>query len=155
MTANRFIYETSLGYILLEEKDNKITKVHKLKENNISDLTEETELLKKTIKEIREFLDGDRKEFDVPILMEGTEFQKSVWKELQNIPYGETRTYKEIAAAIGNEKASRAVGMANNRNPIMLLIPCHRVIGSKGKSVGFGAGIDVHEKLLDLEKANK
>lgn len=105
--------------------------------------------------EILEFLDGKRKEFTFDIEPEGTDFQKKVWKALRDIPYGETRTYKDIAIAIGNEKACRAVGLANNRNPIVFAIPCHRVIGSNGKLVGFGGGLDVKQQLLNLEKCKK
>ncbi len=104
--------------------------------------------------EILEYLEGKRKAFTFEIEPKGTEFQKKAWAALRDIPYGETRTYKEIAKAVGNEKACRAVGLANNRNPIVLAIPCHRVIGSNGKLVGFGGGLDVKEKLLNLEKEN-
>jgi len=82
----------------------------------------------------------------------GTVFQKQVWKALLEIPYGETRSYKQIAEAIGNPKAVRAVGMANNRNPLLIVVPCHRVIGANGKLVGYGAGLDKKEFLLRLEK---
>ncbi|WP_297377471.1 methylated-DNA--[protein]-cysteine S-methyltransferase [uncultured Helcococcus sp.] len=103
-------------------------------------------------KEIIEYLNGERISFDFPYELEGTDFQKKVWKELARIPYGETRTYKEIASAIGNKNASRAVGMANNKNPIMIVVPCHRVIGGNGKLVGYAGGIDMKKDLLDLEQ---
>ena len=102
-----------------------------------------------------EYLDGKRKEFDFPYKMIGTEFQKKVWHALTKIPYGETRTYKEIATAVGNPKASRAVGMANNRNPIFIVVPCHRVIGANGKLVGYAGGLDMKDALLSLEKSHK
>lgn len=102
--------------------------------------------------EIMEYLNGDRISFDFPYELEGTDFQKKVWKELTRIPYGETRTYKDIARAIGNKNASRAVGMANNKNPIMIVVPCHRVIGVNGKLVGYAGGIDMKKDLLDLEE---
>lgn len=86
--------------------------------------------------------------------MEGTSFQRGVWKALEAIPYGETRSYREIAERIGQPKAYRAVGMANNKNPIAVFVPCHRVIGSNGKLVGYAGGLDVKEKLLGLEKQN-
>lgn len=105
--------------------------------------------------ELDEYLLGKRKRFDVPIIYEGTPFQKQVWTELLNIPYGETRSYKEIAAAIGNPKGVRAVGMANNKNKLMVLIPCHRVIGANGALVGYAGGIELKEKLLKLERDNK
>ena len=90
-------------------------------------------------------------EFDLPLLKDGTDFQISVWNELLKIPYGETRSYKDIAVAINNEKAVRAVGMANNRNKISIFIPCHRVIGSNKKLVGYGGGLEIKEFLLNLE----
>lgn len=90
--------------------------------------------------------------FDLPLDARGTEFQKKVWNELLRIPYGETKSYKDIAVAIGNEKACRAIGMANNKNPIPIIIPCHRVIGSNGKLVGYAGGLNVKEKLLNIEK---
>lgn len=103
-------------------------------------------------KEIAEYLNGRRKKFTLPLDLNGTDFQRRVWNELVNIPYGETRTYKEIAKAIGNPKATRAVGGALNRNPVLLVVPCHRVIGSNGKLVGFGGGLELKERLLELER---
>lgn len=105
--------------------------------------------------EILKYLDGDLKKFTVPFSFKGTPFQVKVWKELLNIPYGETRTYKEMANSIGSPKGYRAVGGALNKNPISIIVPCHRVIGSSGKLVGFGGGLDIKEKLLQLEKQNK
>ncbi len=114
-----------------------------------------TELSDKTFSQLMEYFEGTRTQFDLPILMEGTEFQKKVWKALQTIPYGETRNYKEIAVMAGNEKAARAVGMANNKNPISIIVPCHRVIGANGTMVGYGGGLDVKKRLLALEQAHK
>ena len=94
---------------------------------------------------------GERKKFDLPLNPKGTDFQKQVWKILCEIPYGETRSYKQIAEAIGNPKAVRAVGMANHRNPLLIVVPCHRVIGADGKLVEYGAGLDKKEFLLQLE----
>ena len=90
----------------------------------------------------------------MPTAPSGTEFQQKVWKALKDIPYGKTKSYKDIAAAVGNEKACRAVGMANNRNPISIIIPCHRVIGKNGKLVGYGGGLEIKEYLLKLESDN-
>lgn len=104
--------------------------------------------------EVMEYLSGKRKAFDFKFELDGTAFQKQVWEELTHIPYGETRTYKEIAIAIKNPKASRAVGMANNKNPILIVIPCHRVIGSDGKLTGYAGGLDMKKVLLDLELRN-
>ena len=112
----------------------------------------ETVLIKKANKQLQEYFSGKRKIFDLPLAPTGTEFQQKVWSSLRKIPYGTTNSYKEIAESIGNIKASRAVGMANNKNPILILIPCHRVIGTNGKLVGYAGGIDVKEKLLKIEK---
>ncbi len=102
--------------------------------------------------QILEYLTGIRSSFDIEIDLSGsTPFQKSVLEELCKIPYGETRSYKEIATAIGAPKASRAVGMANNRNPIHIIIPCHRVIGARGALIGYAAGLNIKESLLRLE----
>lgn len=105
--------------------------------------------------QIQEYLLGKRKAFNLPLEMEGTPFQRKVWQTLCSIPYGETRTYKEIAIQIGNEKACRAVGMANHKNPIGIIVPCHRVIGANKKLVGYAGGLDKKEFLLKLEKKNK
>ena len=100
---------------------------------------------------LKEYLEGKRKEFDIEINPKGTDFQKMVWKELLKIPYGETRSYKDIAARVNNPKGSRAVGMANNKNPIPIIIPCHRVIGSNGNLTGYAGGVNIKEKLLRIE----
>ena len=113
----------------------------------------ETPFIKKTAVQLKEYFAGRRKTFDVPLVLHGTKFQVSVWKALQAIPYGETRTYREIAVLTGNPKACRAVGMANNRNPIALIVPCHRVIGSNGSLTGYADGLDTKEYLLKLEGA--
>lgn len=109
-------------------------------------------LLQWTRRELEEYFQGKRKEFSVPLKPDGTEFQKKVWKALTEIPYGETRTYGEVAAAVGNDKASRAVGMANHCNPIPVIIPCHRVIGKNGKLTGYAGGLEKKTALLDLER---
>lgn len=102
--------------------------------------------------QISEYLEGRRREFDFPYLLRGTEFQQKVWRALCAIPYGETRTYGEIAAAVGNPRAARAVGMANHENKILIAVPCHRVIGADGSLVGYGSGLDMKQALLRLEK---
>lgn len=112
-------------------------------------------LLAECVGELREYFAENRRDFDLPLEPKGTKFQKSVWDALRKIPYGETKTYKEIAESIGNEKASRAVGMACRSNPIVILIPCHRVIGADGKLTGFAGGIDVKLRLLGLEAGDK
>lgn len=102
-------------------------------------------------RQLREYFAGERREFDLPLQLGGTEFQVSVLKALQEIPYGETTSYGEIAKRIGRPKAVRAVGAANGRNPIPIVVPCHRVIGSTGDLTGFGGGLDTKEALLRLE----
>ena len=115
---------------------------------------EPNELILKAVQELDEYFSGSRRSFDLPLSPQGTEFQRRVWKALCGIPYGETRTYGEIAAAVGNGKTCRAVGMANNRNPIAILIPCHRVIGADGKLTGYAGGLQTKEFLLCLEHKN-
>lgn len=111
-----------------------------------------TSLTDMTFQQITEYLNGQRREFDFPYRLRGTEFQQKVWRALCAIPYGETRTYGEIAAAVGNPRAARAVGMANHENKILIAVPCHRVIGADGSLVGYGSGLDMKQALLRLEK---
>jgi len=112
----------------------------------------ETPLIKKAAAQLQEYFDGKRTEFDLPLTLSGTDFQMAAWEALRAIPYGETRSYKDQATAIGNVKACRAVGMANNRNPISIIVPCHRVVGHNGKLVGYGGGLSTKEYLLELER---
>ena len=108
---------------------------------------------KNEINQLLEYFNGKRKDFDLNLDIEGTDFRKKVWKELTKIPYGEVRSYKDIAIAIGNEKAVRAIGQANKANSIPIVIPCHRVIGKNNKLVGYaGNHTDVQEKLIELER---
>ncbi len=102
-------------------------------------------------KQLCEYFAGKRKKFDLPLAADGTKFQKKVWATLSRIPYGETKSYGDVARAIGNSKAARAVGGANNRNPIAIIVPCHRVIGANGDLTGFGGGLSVKQKLLAHE----
>jgi methylated-DNA-[protein]-cysteine S-methyltransferase len=103
--------------------------------------------------QLNEYFAGTRKEFDVPLDIEGTDFQKKVWNELQKIPYGKTISYKTLSEKLGDVKAIRAVGKANGQNPVAIIIPCHRVIGANGNLVGYAGGLDIKEKLLHLEGA--
>jgi len=104
------------------------------------------------LRQLDEYFKGRRRKFKLPLLLEGTDFQKAVWRQLKKIPFGQTASYGDVARAIGRPGAFRAVGNANNKNPIPLIIPCHRVIGSDGKLVGFGGGIWRKQWLLDHEK---
>lgn len=142
---------TKIGNIaIIEEKDRIVAiEINKKIEEDV--VQKETPLLKETEKQLLEYLEGKRKTFDVPLNPKGTKFMKEVWTALQEIPYGEVRTYGQIAQKVGNPKAARAVGMANHRNPIPIIIPCHRVIGSNGKLIGYALGMDRKEVLLKLE----
>jgi O-6-methylguanine DNA methyltransferase len=104
-------------------------------------------------RELEEYFAGHRREFSFPLDLRGTEFQLACWRALREIPYGETRTYADIARAVGKPTGFRAVGMANNRNPVAIVVPCHRVIASDGTLCGYGGGLDVKRKLLELEGA--
>ena len=110
-------------------------------------------LMQPYIRELEEYFSGKRREFTFPLDLHGTDFQLSCWRALQSIPYGETRSYADIARAVGKPAAFRAVGMANNRNPVAIIVPCHRVIASDGALCGYGGGLDVKRKLLELEGA--
>lgn len=146
------IYPFPFGFLQIGYEDNKVIFLDKL--DTAVNYGTKNKLTDTVYKEITEYLEGNRKDFSFPYFLKGTEFQKKVWNELCRIPYGETRSYKDIAVAIGNPKAVRAVGMANNRNPMMLAVPCHRVVGSNGKMVGYAGGISMKEYLLALEKRN-
>lgn len=156
-----FIYECfPLGHMAIGEQNNAISHILFSDREDLTRILpsgyimEETSLIQQAKKQLYEYLNGVRIDFDLPLLPEGTVFQKKVWDALLEIPYGETRSYKEIGERIGSPKGSRAVGLANNRNPISIMIPCHRVIGSNGKLVGYGGGLENKEKLLTLEKRN-
>ncbi|HZK01541.1 MAG TPA: methylated-DNA--[protein]-cysteine S-methyltransferase [Anaerovoracaceae bacterium] len=153
---NVYYYETKIGLIGIAEKEDAITDIFFGEDDAPKDSGEmimnETELIKTAAGQIDEFLNGTLKDFDLPLCTEGTEFQKSAWEALCTIPYGEVRSYKQMAEQVGNPKACRAIGMANNRNPIAIVIPCHRVIGSNGKLVGYGGGLHIKKQLLELEK---
>jgi len=122
----------------------------------LAELIEEVShpILLNTQQQLIEYFSGQRKVFDIPLDFEGTDFQKKVWSALLTIPYGETRSYKQIAQQLGHEKAVRAVGAANGKNPISIIAPCHRVIGAGGALVGFAGGLDKKEILLRLELNN-
>lgn len=111
-----------------------------------------SQILIHTEKQLSEYFDGKRKEFDLLLDIEGTEFQKKVWTQLRQIPYGKTNSYKEVAAKVKNERASRAVGTANGKNPLSIIVPCHRVISSDGSLGGYAGGLNIKTKLLQLEK---
>ena len=110
-------------------------------------------LLSESVRQLRAYLAGELREFSLPLDLQGTPFQLRVWRELQTIPFGESRSYSQIAQAIGAPRAVRAVGAANGANPVAIIVPCHRVIGSSGKLTGYGGGLPLKRRLLDLESA--
>ncbi len=147
------VYKTKFGFFRIEYENNKISSILKMNAAPV-DFGIKTALTEKVFSELTEYFNSKRKTFDIPLELHGTDFQKKVWAELCKIPYGETRSYKEIAQAIGNEKACRAVGMANNKNPVVIIVPCHRVIGSNGSLTGYACGLEMKALLLQLEKGN-
>ena len=148
----RFTYDTVLGSVTFVEEDGALLAI--TTHRPCKGIEQETALIKEAYRQLSEYLKGERQMFYLPLNPRGTDFQKRVWRALCDIPYGETRSYKQIAEAIGNPKAVRAVGMANNRNPITIVVPCHRVIGADGKLVGYGGGLEMKEFLLRLESCS-
>jgi methylated-DNA-[protein]-cysteine S-methyltransferase len=118
------------------------------------ELRESNEALAPYLRELEEYFAGERRDFSMPLDLRGTEFQLACWRALISIPYGETRSYGDIARTIGHPQAFRAVGMSNNRNPVAIVVPCHRVIASGGSLCGYGGGLDIKRMLLDLEHAD-
>lgn len=151
------IYKLPFGYITVQyENEVLLSLICAQKEAEISsDNGVFSDFSNEVFRQIREYINGARTDFDINYRLSGTEFQLSVWRELLKIPYGETRTYKEIAAAVGNSKAARAVGTSLNKNPLHIIIPCHRVIGTDGSLTGYAGGLGIKEKLLDTERKNK
>lgn len=143
---------TSIGMMYVLERDGAIIECGLGCPSSGTVFQKETPLISQTFKEIHQYLNGQLKRFSVPIKLNGTLFQQSVWESLREIPYGETRAYSEVAYHINKPKASRAVGQACNKNPILLIVPCHRVIGKDHALVGFGHDIELKSQLLDLEK---
>lgn len=151
-TYHNFL-KTPVGWLAITTSETALQKIDFLKTKpRQSASTKQPSILKKTTKQLEEFFQGQRKVFDLDLDLKGTDFQKKVWKALMKVPFGKTLSYKDIAKKVGNDKASRAIGMANNKNPIPLVIPCHRILGSNGKLVGYAPGVDKKEWLLNLEK---
>ncbi|MDR0606188.1 MAG: methylated-DNA--[protein]-cysteine S-methyltransferase [Bacteroidales bacterium] len=149
-----YYYQTEVGKIYIVEEDNAIVNIkYKIEISNGEE--QQTALIKETCRQLIEYFDGKRKKFDIPIKLKGTSFQQKVWSALQTIPYGEVWSYKYLAETIGSPKGYRAVGMANNHNPISIIVPCHRVIGSDGSLVGYAGGLDRKKLLLEIEQKNK
>ncbi|MBR0104378.1 MAG: methylated-DNA--[Firmicutes bacterium] len=136
------------------EEDNEISRIYLGETEDLDGKRLKTYLIGKCLNQLEEYFEGKRKTFSIPVKLEGTPFQLKVWETLLEIPYGETRTYGEIAKAIGSPKAARAVGMANNKNPVCIIVPCHRVVGAGGALVGYAWGLEMKERLLELERKN-
>lgn len=150
--GNGIYYNSPIGNLWIEEEQGSVVQITKT-ENLISGTP--TQFLQKVQKELEEYFMGDRKEFTFPIQPKGTEFQKEVWRALQKIPYGKVKSYSDIAEYIKKPKAYRAVGNACNKNPILIVIPCHRVIGKNKELTGFALGLEVKERLLRIEKTEE
>lgn len=145
------LYESPIGPLFLKEQNGAITEIEYVREPPAAECGGSSPLLEQAVRELDEYFRGKRREFDIPVGPKGTAFQQRVWEQLRRIPYGETRTYGQIAAMAGSPKGARAAGMACNRNPILIVIPCHRVIGADGSLTGFGAGLPMKKMLLALE----
>ena len=150
----QYAYDFPIGRICIEAADRAVTKIQ-MGDTQENAVILETPLIKEAARQLRQYFAGERQSFDLPLQTEGTAFQEKVWQELRKIPYGETRSYQALAERIGHPKACRAVGGANHHNPIMIVIPCHRVIGKNGSLVGFGGGVDVKAWLLEHEKKHR
>ncbi len=151
LAQNYYVYQTPLGRITIAASKDAITRLA-FGETVFEGTRLASSLTNMAANQLQEYLAGKRMQFDLPLFAQGTAFQQRVWNEVAKIPYGHTQSYSEVAAAIGNPKATRAVGMANNKNPLPILIPCHRVIGAQGKPVGYAGGLKIKEFLLDLER---
>lgn len=139
-----------VGPVTVMEEGGKIIYI-KFRPDTGEAVKKETPVIKEAFRQLSDYFDGELKEFDLPLKLAGTPFQLKIWEALQTIPFGETRSYGEIAKQTGNAKASRAVGMANHNNPIAIVVPCHRVIGANGSLTGYGGGLPIKQQLLELE----
>ena len=155
---NSYSFQSPIGFLTICEQDNQLTRLYLDNQDRgilqSRNFEYHSDFLHEVYHQLNEYFAGKRKIFDLPVDSKGTAFQKAVWRELQKIPYGETRSYEDIAVAIGNQKAVRAIGQANGRNPIMIVIPCHRVIRKNGDISGFACGVEAKRYLLNLEREN-
>jgi len=146
--------KSPLGPLQVKSKEEGLTAI-KYCDNDPPELSDgnQNPILKKTVNQLKEYFEGERKSFDIPLLLKGTHFQQTVWEQLQQIPYGQTITYGELAKRLGDPQKARAVAGANGLNPIPIIIPCHRVIGSDDQLTGYSGGIERKQYLLQLEGA--
>ncbi len=145
---NCYCFDSPIGKLTVYGDDNVLTRL----EFGAAESDTPTPLLRCAARQLEQYFAGERRFFELPLQPRGTDFQLKVWKCLQQIPYGETRSYKQLAEMAGNPRACRAVGGANHCNPLPVLIPCHRVIGSNGRLIGFGGGLHIKKHLLELEQ---
>lgn len=147
-----YYYQSDIGKVAIAETEGRITNLCFANDKSPKDKQiYETPILQKAAQQLNSYLSGKLKEFSLPLEPAGTVFMKQVWASLCEIPYGKTTSYKSIATKIGNPNAARAAGLANNRNPIPIFIPCHRVIGAGGSLIGYRGGIELKERLLEME----
>lgn len=147
---NKGSFDSVIGRMVVEDDGSFITRVYV--DNAFIGSGDNSRLFIAVKTQLEEYFCGKRREFDIPIRLNGTEFQKAVWNALLTVPYGKTASYKDIAAMIGKPKAARAVGGANNKNPIIIIVPCHRVVGADGSLTGYACGTDIKHTLLNIEK---
>lgn len=156
MTKRYTYYQSPFGEMTLQADEQGLLgawfEIHTTKPEMLGQYVENDPILTQAIKQLEEYYSGRRKAFDLPVSATGTEFQNKVWHALTTIPYGETWSYQDLANAIGNPKAVRAVGLANGKNPVSVIVPCHRVIGKSGKLTGYAGGVETKAKLLELEQ---
>lgn len=148
-------YQSPIGNIEIVSDSNSIVELSFTEEKGTELTADAPEILRAALKQIAEYFQGSRKSFELKLNAQGTEFQKKVWHQLTQVPYGKTACYGDIALAVGNHKASRAVGGANNKNRIAIIIPCHRIVGADGSMTGYAGGIWRKEWLLQHEKTHK
>lgn len=155
---NSYSFQSPIGFLTICEQDNQLIRLYLDNQDRgilqSRNFEYHSDFLHEVYHQLNEYFAGKRKIFDLPVDGKGTAFQKAVWRELQKIPYEETRSYEDIAVAIGNKKAVRAIGQANGRNPIMIVVPCHRVIRKNGDISGFACGVEAKRYLLNLEREN-
>ena len=145
-------HKSPVGVLEIKTDGKAITDLNFLKSEPVAWQNSANSLIKETCIQLDEYFAGKRRTFDLPLSPKGTPFQETVWKQLQEIPYGQTISYAQLAKAIGNPKACRTAGSANGKNPISIIIPCHRVIASNGGLGGYAGGLDIKKQLLALEK---
>ena len=150
-----YYFSSAVGILKITGKNNVISRIQKVSAVIKDEFYRVTPFSRVVCRQLEEYFSGKRRYFDVPLELRGTDFQRGVWNEMRKIPYGETRSYKDIAIALGKPRACRAVGRASHCNPILIMIPCHRVIGVSGKMVGYAGGVDAKKKLLLLEKKHR